>query len=61
MRGVEVTGLLRALRWVERQLSSSNNIKLLHHFISGQHQVKERKYSVASCSCSCSFASSSSV
>ncbi|XP_045132573.1 dynein axonemal intermediate chain 4-like [Portunus trituberculatus] len=49
VRGVEVAGLLQALWWVERQLSSSSNIKLLHAFTSGQHQVKERRKLSLSC------------
>ncbi|XP_050739149.1 dynein axonemal intermediate chain 4-like isoform X4 [Eriocheir sinensis] len=48
-RGVESVGLLRALGWVERQLSSSKNIRLMHEFISGQHQVKERRKFSMSC------------
>lgn len=36
--GVRVDGLLRGLGWVERQLSSSDNIHLLHAF-SDCHQI----------------------
>ncbi|XP_069186974.1 uncharacterized protein [Procambarus clarkii] len=40
-RGVEVGGLLRGLGWVERQLSSSVNLHLLHAYTDYAHQRKE--------------------
>nr|XP_045595751.1 dynein axonemal intermediate chain 4-like [Procambarus clarkii] len=49
VRGVGVGRLLRGLGWVERQLSSSDNLSLLHAYSSGRHQVKEgRKVSMSS-------------
>lgn len=40
-KGVEIGGLLKGLGWVERQLSSTHNLNLLHAYTSGRHQVKE--------------------
>ncbi|XP_042236796.1 dynein axonemal intermediate chain 4-like [Homarus americanus] len=43
-----MSGLLRGLGWVERQLSSTGNIHLLHAYTRGRHQVKEgRKVSMS--------------
>ncbi|XP_066972534.1 dynein axonemal intermediate chain 4-like [Macrobrachium rosenbergii] len=47
--GIEVTTLLKGLGWVERLLSTTKNINLLHAYTSGIHQVKEgRKVSMSS-------------
>ncbi|XP_071526853.1 dynein axonemal intermediate chain 4-like isoform X2 [Panulirus ornatus] len=47
--GVEVARLLRGLGWVERQLSSTENLHLLHTYTSGRRLVKEgRKVSMSS-------------
>lgn len=40
VEGVKADGLLRGLGWVERQLSSSDNIHLLHAF-SDRHQIDQ--------------------
>lgn len=40
-KGVEIGGILRGLSWVERQLSSTHNLNLLHAYTSGRHHVKE--------------------
>ena len=46
--GVRVDGLLRGLGWVERQLSSTDNIHLLHAFKDSNYAEKShsnlRKY-----------------
>lgn len=41
LKGVEMGGILRGLCWVERQLSSTHNLNLLHAYTSGRHHVKE--------------------
>ncbi|XP_042236809.1 uncharacterized protein LOC121876023 [Homarus americanus] len=43
VRGVEVSGLLRGLGWVERQLSSNANIHLLHAYTDSVHQTQQQK------------------
>ncbi|KAK4304767.1 hypothetical protein Pmani_023281, partial [Petrolisthes manimaculis] len=43
VKGVELGGLMRGLGWVERQLSSTTNLSLLHSYTSGRKHVKERR------------------
>lgn len=43
-KGVEIGAILRGLGWVERQLSSTHNLNLLHAYTSGRHHVKEGRY-----------------
>lgn len=40
-KGVEIGGILRGLGWVERLLSSTHSLNLLHAYTSGRHHVKE--------------------